>query len=149
MEGSRGVLQESARLARGKVTRLEDFEPARCDALAIPGGYGVAKNLMTGFAETGARPGIDPQVEALLKFFLAKRRPIGVVSLAKLLLEHVAEDVFTERLRAESADQVYVDAGRRLLYTPGYLAGERLDQIEPGIEALGERMLAMCREESE
>ena len=72
-----------------------------------------------------------------------------VVSVARLLLEAVVEDAFTERLRSEAADQVYVDTERRLLYTPGYLAGDRMEQILPGIEALGERMMAMCREASE
>lgn len=149
MEGRRRVLQEAARLCRGKITDLADFHPGRTDALAIPGGYGVGKNLMTGFAEPGARPSILPAVDALLRHYLGARKPVAVLSLAKLLLESVEEEAFTGRLRTEAADRVYEDAGRRLLYTPGYLVGDRLDQIAPGIDALAERLLEMCAREVE
>jgi enhancing lycopene biosynthesis protein 2 len=149
MDGSRRVLQEAARLARGKVTALEEFRPAQTDALVIPGGHGVAKNLMTGFATPGARPEVRPEVKALLSHCLESGKPLAVVSLAKLLLEMVVPSAFTERLRSEAADQVYVDEEHRLLYTPGFLVGDRLEQILPGIEALAERLIGMCEEAPE
>ena len=149
VEGTRSVLTEAARLSRGKILPLSDFHPGRTDALAIPGGYGVGKNLMTGFAEPGARPEVVPQVRDLLRHYLEERKPIAVLSLAKLLLESEDEEAFTGRLRTESADQVYEDAGRRLLYTPGYLVGDRIEQIVPGIEALADRLVAWCGEESD
>ena len=144
--GNRNVAEESARLARGKVISLDEFDPGATDALVIPGGYGVGKNLMTGFAEPGAVPVVRPAVRDLVGQYLCARKPVGVISLAKLLLESLVEKAFTERLRTEEANQVYADADRRLLYTPGFLVGDRLDQISPGIDALAERLISWCGE---
>jgi enhancing lycopene biosynthesis protein 2 len=144
MPGERGVLAEAARLGRGRVGRLEELRPEGTDALAIPGGYGVGKNLMTGFADPGARPEVRPAVRGLLEHYLEERKPVALVSLAKLLLESVVAGAFTERLRTEAPDQVYEDAERRILYTPGYLVGDRIEQVAPGIEALGRRLGEWC-----
>src|ERR1700744_6012264 len=42
---NRNVLVEAARIARGKITALSDADPTLLDALVLPGGSGVAKNL--------------------------------------------------------------------------------------------------------
>ena len=39
------MLQESARIARGKVTDLAQLNVEDFDALLVPGGFGAAKNL--------------------------------------------------------------------------------------------------------
>ncbi|KAF1384549.1 hypothetical protein PFLUV_G00121370 [Perca fluviatilis] len=44
-EEKRNILQESARIARGDVTDLANLDVSAFDALIIPGGFGVAKNL--------------------------------------------------------------------------------------------------------
>jgi len=41
----RNVLVESARIARGQVLDLVDAVPGDYDAVIVPGGFGVAKNL--------------------------------------------------------------------------------------------------------
>lgn len=47
MAEKRNVLVESARIARGKILPLSQFDPSAFDALLIPGGFGAAKNLST------------------------------------------------------------------------------------------------------
>jgi enhancing lycopene biosynthesis protein 2 len=148
MEGSRDVLRESARLSRGKIRALAEFQPGAADALVIPGGYGVAKNLMTGFADPAGRRTVLPEVQALLDHFLSEGKPVAVLSLGKILLEAAVDGAFTERLRSEEPGQIYEDEPRRLLYTPGYLVADRLAQVLPGIESLVERLLARCAEDS-
>ena len=49
---SRNVLVESSRIVRGKVLPLDDLNSNDFDALILPGGYGVAKNL-SDFASAG------------------------------------------------------------------------------------------------
>ncbi|CBY12457.1 unnamed protein product [Oikopleura dioica] len=44
-EETRNVLQESARIARGKVTDLKELNVEDFDALLVPGGFSAAKNL--------------------------------------------------------------------------------------------------------
>lgn len=43
MDGERNVLVESARIARGKIKNLADFDAAAVDAIISPGGFGAAK----------------------------------------------------------------------------------------------------------
>jgi len=148
MEGERGLLQESSRLSRGKIQSLGEFLPDVVDALVIPGGYGVAKNLMTGFADAQSTRIVRPEVAGLVQHFLTTGKPIAVISLGKVLLEAVVEGAFTESLRREEPGEVYEDPQRPLFYTPGFLVGSRLSEILPGIEALAERTLACCSEES-
>ena len=45
MNEQRNVLIESARIARGNVLDLAEFQAGSHDALVIPGGLGAAKNL--------------------------------------------------------------------------------------------------------
>jgi enhancing lycopene biosynthesis protein 2 len=148
MAGERAVVQEAGRLSRGKIKTLTEFQPGATDALVIPGGYGVAKNLMTGFADAEVRRGVVPEVRTLLEHFLSSAKPVAVISLGKVLLEAVVDGAFTERLRREEPGEVYEDPERALLYTPGFLVGDRLSQVLPGIEALAERVLERCAEET-
>ena len=46
-KASRNILVESARIARGDVQDISHLEVGNFDALIIPGGFGVAKNLCT------------------------------------------------------------------------------------------------------
>jgi len=147
MEGKRGLLQEASRLSRGKIQALGEFLPDVVDALVIPGGYGVAKNLMTGFADSQSRREVRPEVAELVEHFLSSNKPIAVISLGKVLLEAMVDGAFTESLRREEPGEVYEDPQRPLFYTPGFLVGDRLSHILPGIEALAQRLLARCGEE--
>ena len=147
MDGRRELAPESARLSRGRIETLDHFQPESVEALIVPGGYGVAKNLMSGFASQEEPRRIRPQVQALLQHFLDARKPLALVSLGKILLESLVADAFTESLRTELPDQVYEDPDRPVLYTPAYLVADRLGQVLPGLDALAERLLELCAEE--
>ncbi len=45
MEESRNILVESARIARGKISPIEDLHARDFDMLFMPGGFGAAKNF--------------------------------------------------------------------------------------------------------
>ena len=45
MPQTRGVMNESARIARGPVRPLSQLTAADAEAVVIPGGFGAAKNL--------------------------------------------------------------------------------------------------------
>ena len=49
---TRGVLAESARIARGDIVAVDRVRARDLDALVLPGGYGAAKNLCD-FASRG------------------------------------------------------------------------------------------------
>ena len=47
MNETRNVLVESARIARGAIKDITDYNAEDFDGLIFPGGFGVAKNLST------------------------------------------------------------------------------------------------------
>ena len=47
----RNMLVESARIVRGEIKALSDFDANMFDGLAIPGGAGIANNLFTYFTD--------------------------------------------------------------------------------------------------
>jgi len=92
MPEKRNVLVESARIARGKISPLKDFDAGEFDALIIPGGFGVAKNLCS-FAFQGAECSINNEVADAIKNMHAQKKPIGALCISPVLLSKVLGDV--------------------------------------------------------
>eukprot|EP00551_Chaetoceros_affinis_P004462 CAMPEP_0203673864 /NCGR_PEP_ID=MMETSP0090-20130426/14153_1 /ASSEMBLY_ACC=CAM_ASM_001088 /TAXON_ID=426623 /ORGANISM="Chaetoceros affinis, Strain CCMP159" /LENGTH=228 /DNA_ID=CAMNT_0050539601 /DNA_START=61 /DNA_END=747 /DNA_ORIENTATION=- len=85
MEGERDVAVESARLARGKVSDLASLSAKDFDAVFVPGGFGVAKNLSTYAFDGAAGMTILPEVERVLKEFHELKKPIALCCIAPVL----------------------------------------------------------------
>ncbi|XP_072279819.1 putative glutamine amidotransferase-like class 1 domain-containing protein 3B, mitochondrial [Pyxicephalus adspersus] len=84
MAEKRWVLKESARIARGKITDLKDLKVSEYDALIIPGGFGVAKNLSS-WAVQGKDCSVLKAVEETMKDFHASNKPIGLCCISPVL----------------------------------------------------------------
>ncbi len=82
---SRNVLLESARIARGQVIPLAEATHESFDALFLPGGYGVAKNLSS-LAFEGPQGTVDPDLKRLLGEFNDAGKPIGAVCISPAVL---------------------------------------------------------------
>jgi enhancing lycopene biosynthesis protein 2 len=76
MPEKRNVLVESARIARGEIRSMEQFNAAELDALVIPGGFGAAKNL-TKWAFSGPDGEINPQVRDAIVAMVQAKKPIA------------------------------------------------------------------------
>lgn len=72
---TRNVLVESARIARGNVKNIKEVSATNFAALAIPGGFGAAKNL-TKWAFNGPNGEIHAEVKRLILEFVAAGKPI-------------------------------------------------------------------------
>ena len=157
VEGAaRNMLAESSRIARaGQCLDLAGADPAAFDALLLPGGSGVAKNLCT-FAFDGASAHIRPDVKAFIQAFFEAGKPVGAVCIAPALVAvalagtgrcatltlgddpGVAAEV--EKLGARhravpSAREIVVDAENNLVTAPAYMFGEaRLSDVWTGNE---------------
>ncbi|XP_068105755.1 ES1 protein homolog, mitochondrial-like [Hyperolius riggenbachi] len=83
-EEKRNVLAESARIARGNIRDLNDLKVRGYDALIIPGGFGVAKNLST-WAVQGKDCSVLKAVEDTIKAFHAAKKPIGLCCISPVL----------------------------------------------------------------
>lgn len=82
---NRNQLIEAARIARGKIQKLENLNVKDYDALIVPGGFGAAKNLCD-FALKGSSGTAHPLVEEKLLSFHATGNVIGAVCIAPAVL---------------------------------------------------------------
>lgn len=92
MKEHRNILVEAARIARGSIQALDQFDVDNVDGLVIPGGFGTAKNL-TQWAFSGPDGEIRADVAAAIRAMADKKKPIvalcmGPVVVAKAL-EHM------------------------------------------------------------
>ncbi|HDP74734.1 MAG TPA: isoprenoid biosynthesis glyoxalase ElbB [Bacteroidales bacterium] len=156
MKEKRNVLIESARIARGKIKPLKEFNPELFNALIIPGGFGVAKNLST-WAFDGPKCSVHPQVEAAIKGMHKLKKPIGALCIAPVLLAKIisnatvtiGKDTSTaqaiESLGAKHQPtghaQVVVDEKNMLFTTPCYMLDANIVDISNGTKAVVSEIL--------
>jgi len=158
----RNVLEESARIARGKIRDVVTINPDELDALILPGGFGASKNLCD-FATAGAEAKVIPQVERLLSAMHAARKPIGLACIApviaaavfgrmnvkpKLTVGHdpaTAEAI--NKMGGEHHNvgwtEVHVDEENRIVSTPCYMNDVGPWVVYQGAERMVEEILRM------
>ncbi len=90
MPETRNMMVESARIARGAVTNINDIAPADIDALVIPGGAGSAKNFTT-WAFDGPQSEILPEVKLLIVNMLNIGKPIAALCVSPVVLAKALE----------------------------------------------------------
>ena len=82
----RNILEEASRIARfSNCLDLAKADPSDYDALLMPGGYGVAKNLCD-FACKGIEAAVLPAVAAFVKAFFDAQKPVGAICIAPALV---------------------------------------------------------------
>lgn len=158
MAEDRNVLVESARIARGNIRDLADYKADDFDALVIPGGLGVAKNLST-FAFDGPHCIVNEQVERALRDTAAQGKPIGALCIAPAIIARtlgevevtIGQDPGTEKAVIQMGashsktthGEIVVDRQKKVVTTPCYMLDARVDQIGEGAENLVKAVLEM------
>jgi enhancing lycopene biosynthesis protein 2 len=156
MRETRNMLVESARIARGNIKALSQLRVDDFDALIIPGGYGVAKNLCN-YAFKGENCTVNPEVEKVMKAMAEKGKPIGALCIAPVLLAKVFGDIeitigqdrgtaiAVEKMGARHVNthhgEVVIDQKRKLFTTPCYMLDANIVQIWEGADAIVKAML--------
>jgi enhancing lycopene biosynthesis protein 2 len=146
---SRNVLVESARIARGKIKPLNLYDPESFDALILPGGFGVAKNLCS-FAFEGSDCIVDPEVELSVIASVEAGIPIGALCIAPALMAKIlpgakvtiGNDLGTARaieiMGAEhqitNHTEVVIDNKYKLVTSPCYMLDANIVQIAEGTD---------------
>lgn len=155
--GIRNVLEESARIARGKVAALATLKAADYDAVVFPGGFGAAKNLCD-FAEKGAACSVQPDVARVLREFHGAKKPIGLCCIAPVLAARVlgtaaggpgctltiGSDAGTAAALSKMGatnierrvDEALVDATNLIVSTPAYMCDSGPSGVFTGIGAM-------------
>ena len=144
---TREMAAEAARITRGKIEILGETPPYRFQALIVPGGSGVAKNLLSGFLQPGASRRLRPPVREFLRALLDERKPVGTMSVSNFLLPELVDDSPVLPDRAGSAPEpLVVDPERRLVYAPAFLSSSSLAEVAEGIRALVDMVLHFAAE---
>ena len=88
----RNMMVESARIVRGEILPLTDFNANDYDGLAIPGGAGIANNLFTYFTD-GMSMTVLPEVRDAIIAVNKQNKPIAAMCIAPVLLANVLNDI--------------------------------------------------------
>ena len=160
MDETRNVLVESARIARGSIQNLEQFNPGEFDALLFPGGFGAAKNL-SNWAFKGAGSSILPAVEDAIKGMIELGKPVGALCISPVILAKVigkvnltiGDDEGTiDAIESLGATHVYtthgevvVDVDHNIVTTPCYMLDASIVQIAQGANNIVDAMLKLMK----
>lgn len=90
MNETRNVLYESARIARGAIRPLAEVRAEELDGLAIPGGFGAAKNLNQ-WAISGPDGEIDADVKRLIVDMVRAGKPIAALCMGPTVVAKALE----------------------------------------------------------
>lgn len=161
MPETRNVLIESARIARGKIKSLDQYNPAQFDALIIPGGYGAAKNLSS-LAFDGPDFSVNSTfADAVIKTVKAQK-PIGALCIAPAVISKIIQGAkvtigddndtieIIKKLGGHhekaAVGQVIIDEKNLLVTTPCYMLNTTIAQIYEDVEHVLETIIKMLQE---
>lgn len=154
----RNVLVESARITRGKVKPLTELNITQFDALIVPGGFGVAKNLCD-FAFKGINTHVNEDVIAACKAFANAKKAAGYMCIAPALTPFIYSNAkitigndeetakILNALTAEhkncNVSDIIIDTENKLVTTPAYMLAKSIIDADIGIEKLVKNVLAL------
>lgn len=158
----RDILEESARIARGKIEDISRADLSRLDALIFPGGSGVVKNL-SNFSDQGPECSLVPKVERLIIDALEQKKVLGFMCLAPLLAAKAgvkagrkplvtlgndpdmakAVEAMGAKHKNCPADDVVIDTQNQIVSTPAYMLARSISEAETGITKLVRSVLSM------
>lgn len=164
MDEFRNVLVESSRIARGNIKDMAEVTGNDIDALIIPGGFGVVKNLCD-YAMAGSECSINPDVFRLVSEVHLLQKPIGAICIAPAMMakilgeqdesaemtigsdESTANDIKTMGSTHVtcSVTEMVVDKEKKIITTPAYMEAQSIKEAAEGIEKLVVEILSMVK----
>jgi len=162
MDEFRNVLVESSRIARGNIKDMAEVTGNDIDALIIPGGFGVVKNLCD-YAMAGSECSINPDVFRLVTEVHLLQKPIGAICIAPAMMakilgeqdesaemtigsdESTANDIKTMGSKHVTCPvtEMIVDKEKKIITTPAYMEAQSIKEAAEGIEKLVVEILSM------
>ncbi len=164
MDEFRNVLVESARIARGKIKDMAEVSGGDLDALIIPGGFGVAKNL-SDYAMSGTECSINPDVYRLISEMIILKKPIGAICIAPTMMakilaeqnqsatmtigkdETTAKDIESMGSTHKEClvEEIVIDKENNIVTTPAYMDAKNISEAAEGIEKLVKQIILMVK----
>ena len=162
MDEFRNVLVESSRIARGNIKDMAEVTGNDIDALIIPGGFGVVKNLCD-YAMAGSECSINPDVFRLVTEVHSLQKPIGAICIAPAMMAKILGEqdesaemtIGSDKSTANdiktmgsthvtcSVTEMVVDKEKKIITTPAYMEAQSIKEAAEGIEKLVVEILSM------
>jgi enhancing lycopene biosynthesis protein 2 len=152
----RRVLEEAARIARGRIRPLASVTPSDYDLAVLPGGMGAVLSLCGYARRTGAAFEVEPSTRALVLSAREAGRPIGAMCIAPMILaaclpgvtitlgsecEAAAHARSLGALTVECpASDAVTDAAFRVVTTPAYMVAGSIDEVHLGAARMVEEL---------
>jgi enhancing lycopene biosynthesis protein 2 len=159
MPEQRNVLVEAARIGRGTVKPLNEYNAAGYDALVFPGGFGVAKNLCD-YALKGNDYSVIPEVAEAIVQTHKLAKPIGALCISPVLLAAVLPNVnvtlgnYNDAAKTVesrgathqvcASGEICVDKTNKIVSAPCYMLDANIAQIYDEANKLIDALLKMC-----
>ncbi|MDR0754808.1 MAG: isoprenoid biosynthesis glyoxalase ElbB [Prevotellaceae bacterium] len=154
---NRNMLEESARIARGDIKPLSEFDAGYFDVLFFPGGFGAVKNLCD-YGVAGINCNVNADVANAVKSMFERKKIIAATCIAPVLLarilgnititlgnhdESLISDVnhFGANHAVKKATDICVDADNKIFTTPAYMATANISEVFTGIDNLVKEIL--------
>jgi len=149
----RNVLVESARIARGNITALQDDSCDDLDAIMFPGGFGAAKNL-SNYATNGDGMSVDPTVAEVVRRTFKANKPIVALCISPVILAKILNEqqplltlgaqgddaANLEKMggkhQATTHEEVVIDEKNKLITGPCYMLDANVGNIMRGASAV-------------
>ena len=162
MDEFRNVLVESSRIARGNIKDMAEVTGNDIDALIIPGGFGVVKNLCD-YAMAGSECSINPDVFRLVSEVHLLQKPIGAICIAPAMMAKILGEQDESAEMTVGSDEstsndiktmgsthvtcpvteMIVDKEKKIITTPAYMEAQSIKEAAEGIEKLVVEILSM------
>lgn len=149
MNEERNVMIEAARIARGAIKPLSEYNVTDFDALMMPGGFDAAKNLSS-FAFEGTDSSVESETMRAIKETHSAKKPIGALCIAPAVIAKalgnievtIGQDKGTadaiEKMGATHKQtnhgEVVIDQTNKIATTPCYMLDANILQIAEGAE---------------
>ena len=147
----RNVLEESARIARGNIKPLTDYNPNDFDAVVFPGGIGAVINWCD-FSVSGVSCQVETSIRKAIWDSYKKGLPIGAMCIAPVLIakvlgsegvkvtigndEKVAASIVKTGAVHENKEavEVCVDQIHKVVTTPAYMLAQSIKEVCEGAD---------------
>lgn len=152
-DDNRNVLAESARIARGNIKDLSEFNPKEFDAVIFPGGFGAALNWSS-FAAKGPACEVNEEIARALVQSHKEGIVIGAMCIAPTVVakvlgkHHIKVTIGNDKAIAAGiekmgaahqnceATEVCVDEENKIVTVPAYMLSKTISQINAGAHNL-------------
>ncbi len=158
----RNILEESARIARGQIEDVTKLNVEEFDALILPGGFGVAKNMCSFFFD-GSNASVNEKIVEIVKDFKDSNKPIGAICISPALIalsigdynpsltlgndDDIASEIEKTGAKHEKCatyDCVF-DEKNKIITTPAYMDDRaKLSDVYLGISKLVKKVIEIA-----